>query len=108
MGAPVEHSASPRFRFYNFRTLAWVGASIRVRVPFDNLRGVWGMMGPPNVALASQGGLPTMIAGFFVVSNGSSIDNSATIMIRGNRASGAAATVAVRRRCVINYLAFGF
>lgn len=108
MGAPVEHSASPQFRFYNFRTLTWVGASKRARVPFDNVRGVWGTMGPPNVTHASLGGLPTMIAGFFVTSNGSSIDNSATIMIRGNRASGAQATPAVARRCVFNYLVYGF
>jgi len=49
-----------------------------------------------------------MIAGFIVTSNVSSIDNSATIMIRGNRASGAAATVVAARRCVFNYLVYGF
>lgn len=112
MSAPIEHNASPQFRFYNFRSLTWRSASIHAKVPFDNVRGVWGCMTTPFKKRASltarKPGTPTYISAWRVTSNVSSIDNSATIMIRGNRASGAAATVVAARRCVFNYLVYGF
>lgn len=112
MGAPTEHDASPQFRFYNFRTLTWRGASILARVPFDTVRGLWGTMGPPNVSTATLDagipGLPTYISGWNIAANANGSDNSATVRILGRMRGGYGATVAATARLVVNYVVFGY
>jgi len=112
MSAPIEHNASPQFRFYNFRSLTWRSASIHAKVPFDNVRGVWGCMTTPFKKRASltarKPGTPTYISAWRVTSNVSSIDNSATIRILGRMQNGAGATAAAARRAVFSYVVYGF
>ena len=112
MSAPIEHNASPQFRFYNFRSLTWRSASIHAKVPFDNVRGVWGCMTTPFKKRASltarKPGTPTYISAWRVTANQSSIDNSATIRILGRMQNGAGATAAAARRAVFSYVVYGF
>lgn len=108
---PAISNASECFRVYHVKTTTWKGASVRMKVPFDKVRGVIGTMGHPPVKAASlqarKPGVPTYIQGFRVLYNQSSTDNSATIAIIGRMVNGARASAAVARRCVYNWVIFG-